>query len=82
MIGRWNYITREYDPYEIPDNWNVKLYSLDMDEIINCTSCGKEVTYGECYTSFELHNDVGLGYPVCQECYDEEIKRKIKYKDY
>lgn len=43
FLNRWNYETQEYDPYGVPDDWNVKSYSDDMDEIVNCPHCGKEV---------------------------------------
>jgi len=55
FLNRWNYETQEYDAYGVPDDWNVKSYSDDMDEIINCPHCGNEVTYGSCYTSREIH---------------------------
>lgn len=75
IIGRWNYQTHEYDPYIPPEGWKIVLYTTDMDEGINCTNCGKAMTYGDGLTSKELHNGLGLGYPVCQSCYDGEIKR-------
>lgn len=75
VIGRWNYNTREYEPYVPDPNWTIIIYTHDMDRVINCTNCGCEMVYGEGLTSKELHTAVGLGYPVCQPCYDEEIKR-------
>ena len=59
-------------PYGVPDEWNVKSYSDDMDEIVNCPHCGKEVTFGSCYTSREIHTPNGFGYAVCEKCYDME----------
>lgn len=79
--GKWNYARQEYEPYSVPEDWRVILLSIDMTERINCTSCGKEAVYGDCYTSMEIHTTrIGLGYPVCSECYDKEWERKIKYK--
>lgn len=75
-IGKWNYETHEYDPYMPNPDWKLKLYSQDMDEPINCASCGKEMTYGEGYSSEELHNHIGFGYPVCEECYRLELARQ------
>lgn len=80
VLGKWNYETHEYDPYEIPDEWNVPLIT-ELEEIINCPHCGREVKYGETYTSKEIHNKVGFGYPVCDKCYEEEWERRRKYKD-
>ena len=31
MLRRWNYDEQVYEPYEVPDNWNVKSYSEDME---------------------------------------------------
>lgn len=79
-LRKWNYEIHEYNPMEVPDEWNVLLYTDDMDEIVNCPHCGKELPYGETYTSKEIHNWVGLGYGVCEECYEEEWKRRKKYR--
>lgn len=76
FLNRWNYEKQEYDPYGVPDDWNVKSYSDDMDEIVNCPHCGKEVTYGSCYTSREIHTPHGFGYAVCEKCYKEECTRE------
>lgn len=78
-LSKWNYDTKEYDDYEVPDDWKCKLsYAMDMDEIVNCPHCGKEVKYGDCYTSLEIHSKSGLGFSVCDKCYEEEIKRRKK----
>lgn len=31
---------------------------------------------GSAYTSLEVHNQFGLGYPVCEECYQKEWERE------
>jgi hypothetical protein len=76
IVGKWNYGTRDYDPYRIPEEWHTPIYSEDMDEIVNCCQCGREIKYGDTYTSKEIHNGLGFGYPVCSECYEEELKRR------
>lgn len=76
IVGKWNYKIKRYDIYNLPDNWNIKLYTDDMDEIINCCQCGAAVKFGECYTSLEVHNNYGLGFAVCDECYRKEWERK------
>lgn len=81
FLNRWNYETQEYDPYGVPEDWNVKSYSDDMDEIVNCPHCGKKVTYGSCYTSREIHTTNGLGYAVCENCYDAERTRENKWRN-
>lgn len=74
-IGKWNYDTRQYDPYTPDPSWVIVLYTQDMDLPINCTSCGKHMDFGSGYTSRELHTSMGMGYPVCEDCYEEERKR-------
>lgn len=82
FLNRWNYETQEYDPYGVPDDWNIKSYSDDMDEIVNCPHCGKEVTFGSCYTSKEIHTPHGFGYAVCEKCYDMERTRENNYETF
>lgn len=45
MCNYWNYETQEYDPYGVPDEWNIKSYSDDMDEIVNCPHCEKKSNF-------------------------------------
>lgn len=68
-LMKWNAVRREYEDYEVPDNWNVKTFCADMDETVNCPHCGKELPYGNCYTSREIHTPHGMGYAVCESCY-------------
>ena len=79
-LQKWSYQKHKYSDYEIPDSWKCPIYSDNMDQVINCTSCGKLLRYGNCYTSLEIHNRHGFGYPVCQECYKEEWNRRRKEK--
>lgn len=78
---KWNYEMREYDRYDVPEDWKCCLYSSDMERKVNCASCGKEMIYAEGYTSFEIHNHMGFGYFVCDECYKEELARRLRYGD-
>lgn len=81
ILGKWNYKTHKYDDYEVPDDWNVVLYSDDMEEVVNCPHCGKELLYGKTYTSKEIHNSFGLGFGVCEQCYNQEWDRRRKYEE-
>ena len=78
-MQKWNPATRTYRTYDIPKDWNTPIYSSDMGEVINCAQCGKKITYGDSYTSKQVHTYIGFGYPVCRECYEKEIKEEMKY---
>lgn len=71
-MNKWNFKTREYEPYSVPADWNCKTFSVDMDEIVNCPYCGREVRFGDCYTSRQIHTRYGMGFAVCEECYEKE----------
>lgn len=73
-IKKWNHIAKEYEPYTPDPSWKLILFTTNMDEEVNCANCGKPMTYGEGYTSRVLHNRVGLGYPVDEDCYFKEEK--------
>lgn len=81
ILNKWNYEKHNYEDYEVPNYWNVVLYSNDMEEIINCPHCGEEIEYGESYTSLEFHSHLGLGYSVCEECYNKEWDKRRKYRE-
>lgn len=77
-LKRWNWKKREYEDYEVPDNWFVATFAFDLDTAVDCASCGNGVPYGLTYTSMEIHTDMGIGYSVCHECHEEECKRRIR----
>lgn len=79
-MQKWNFNTREYEPYSVPANWNCKTYSVDMDEIVNCPHCGRQVAFGECYTSRQIHTEHGFGYAVCESCYEDEWRAERSTK--
>ena len=68
--GKWNRQTHEYDPYDLPEG--AAMMALDMDELVRCAECGKEIQFGRTYTSMLIHNQHGIGYAVCPECYSKE----------
>lgn len=81
ILRKWNWKKSCYEAYEVPDDWEVKAFSLDMEEEINCAQCGKRISFGSSYTSREVHTDSGLGYPVCEDCHNEEIRREKQKKE-
>lgn len=77
--GKWNYQTHEYDEYELPKK--AMMYTDNMDEVCQCASCGKDMLFGDGYTSLEIHTDLGLGLIVCADCYEQEFQRKYGTKN-
>lgn len=78
---KWNFITHKYENYSVPSNWHTPLIA-EMDEIINCAGCGKEIVYGYSYVSMAIHNEIGFGYPICESCMRKELEtRKNAEKD-
>lgn len=80
-VRRWNPQTREYEEKQIPDEWFCPMVLLNMEVLVNCTSCGKELFFGDTFCSRELHSRGGFGYPVCAACYEEEWKRAKEATD-
>jgi len=73
ILSKWNYKTHEYESFESPAKI-VMLFQETMNSEVDCANCGKHTTYGICYTSRTIHNHIGLGYPVCESCYEVELE--------
>lgn len=74
---RWNYHAHKYDTIYLPEEWYVSCFEGDdMDVMVNCPHCGKELRFGETYTSREIQTQNGFGYGVCEECYAYEWERQ------
>lgn len=80
-LNKYNYEKHKYEEIEFEDNkYNFKTYSNDMDEIVNCPQCLKEIKFGEAYTSQEYQTlPFGFGYAVCEKCHNEELERRKKW---
>lgn len=76
FIHLWDYKTHSFHQYGVPNEWKISICCADMSQIVNCAGCGKELPYGETYTSLERHSFKGFGYGVCNECYEKEWKRR------
>ena len=75
IIEKWNLEKREYEPWEVPEDWHVSCYETDMGRRVNCAGCGEEVAFGDTYTSRVLHTKVtGFGYGVCEKCHRHEME--------
>lgn len=73
---KWNYEKEDYDIYVTPEDWECKAYCEDMDEIVNCAQCGKQLRFGHTYTSIEIQTSMGFGYGVCEDCHLDEWERQ------
>lgn len=78
ILRKWNYLTHQYEPHIVPDDWHVTAYEADMEAKVNCACCGKQITHGQSYCSLEIHTHLGFGYDVCEGCYAEEMKRRLE----
>lgn len=75
LLRKWNYETHEYLPFISPAIV-LSIYSEDMLEEVDCANCGTRMTYGDTYTSRTIHNDSGIGFPVCDPCYQKELEEE------
>lgn len=75
-VQKWNSKTRNYEPYDLPEG--CLFYSEDLTKISPCCQCGKKKEFGEMFTSKEVHTQIGLSYPVCEDCYELEVERSEK----
>ena len=78
---KWNFKTKEYEPYEVPDEAALWGCSIDDDEVITCAECGKKILYRDACISRNIDTVNRIGYIVCKQCYDKECdERKISQK--
>lgn len=75
LLRKWNYNTHEYEPFDSPAII-LSIYSEDMDLPVDCANCGKHMTFGVGYTLRTIHNHAGIGFPVCEDCYNKECKEE------
>lgn len=74
-MKRFNRNTHSYEDYSPPvADGNYTIYSEDMDEIVNCCQCGKEITFGEGCVSMEIYSGP-FGHIVCRQCMEKELDR-------
>lgn len=78
---KWNFKTKKYEPCELPDGATSSAW-YEMDKVITCAECEKKMLYGDGYTSRKIHTTNGMGYIVCEQCYDKEYKEEKRYRKY
>ena len=68
-LKKWNYEKQAYEEVTVPPGDYI-LWSFDMDVEVTCPHCGKKFKFGDGISSRVFHGPHGLGYPVCQDCYN------------
>ncbi|MPN11812.1 hypothetical protein SDC9_159120 [bioreactor metagenome] len=76
---KFDFKAETYTPYELPEG--ACCYSDEMDMPITCAQCGKPMCYGEGYTSRQIHTEHGVGFCVCEKCYEKEWKDEREGND-
>lgn len=79
-MKKWNCKERKYEEYNVPSNWNIGLYAMDLEELTACVGCGKPIKIAEKYRSLEIHTDKGQEYAICKRCFKEEWVRNQLYR--
>lgn len=66
------------DRIVIPDEELVVINTTDMELLCNCACCGKEVKYGDTWSSTEWFDESGVwSLPVCRECHEREMRKAL-----
>lgn len=79
-MQKWNYKIHSYENYSVSKDWRCLTYCDNLEEKINCASCGKIKKYGDMYTSKEIHDNIGFGYAICEKCNEIEWNRRKEYE--
>ena len=69
-VSIWQADKAKYVPYDLPDGAVIIANSGDE---ITCAKCGKKIKYDTSYCSRNIHNELGIGYAVCSDCYAKEL---------
>lgn len=80
VLMRWDYKKHQYKKILRDSKWLYKTFSFSDKTKVNCCNCNKCIQFGDSYTSLEYHNDLGIGYAICDRCYNKELERRKKYK--
>jgi len=77
---KYNQTTCKEEPYTPPvEDGYYPIYCDNMDKKINCAQCGKEITFGDGYTSREIYSGP-WGHMVCVDCMEKEMEREREYE--
>lgn len=73
---KWNFDKHEYEEVEISDDCCI--FTENMQQMVECPSCGQKHKFGAGYASRQYHNRYGFAYSVCEKCYDKELENVRK----
>lgn len=43
ILRKWNYLTHQYEPYKVPNDWHVTAYETDMETKVNAMKWGMKL---------------------------------------
>lgn len=70
QVNKWDFEKHKYKKTKINDKCSK--YEENLDTIIKCANCNKDIKFGESFTSLQYHDNIGFGYGVCADCYKNE----------
>ena len=79
---RYNFDLDDLTEITIKDDWNCPLLPRSFQAAINCANCGKAIQFGKSFTSIEVQTAEGLGFWVCKECHERELRRRARSRRY
>lgn len=75
-VAKWSPLIKKYIPYMVHND--ASFFEEDMDKIVKCAECNRDIEYGDCFSSRLIHTRMGYGYAVCPKCHEEEIREEFR----
>ena len=73
IVTKYNPKTGRCALHRLPDG--AILETDDMDKVVPCADCGRDIKFGESHTSRTILTQKGLGFPICESCYKNEWEK-------
>lgn len=77
--NKWSYRDKKYEDYTLPEGATKGMNIKDMDTIITCAECGAKIALGNGLTSRSIHDDIGIGFIICETCARNERTLSQKF---
>jgi hypothetical protein len=78
FLKMWIFEQHRYE--QVLNEFKLELL-MDFDAVTVCANCHKKLVFNDGYASYQWHNDIGFGYPVCEKCFKNEMDLRKKYRD-